>query len=54
MLVSSSNEKKTAITRFIDALIPFKKIPDRKEEDGWGIAPKNKEQNFALELLLDP
>jgi PhoH-like ATPase len=54
MLVSSSNEKKTAITRFIDDLTPFKKIPDRKEEDGWGIAPKNKEQNFALDLLLDP
>jgi PhoH-like ATPase len=54
MLVSSSNEKKTAITRFIDELIPFKKIPDRKEEDGWGITPKNKEQNFALDLLLDP
>ena len=54
MLVSSSNEKKTAITRFIDALIPFKKIPDRREEDGWGISPKNKEQNFALDLLLDP
>jgi len=54
MLVSSSNEKKTAITRFIDALIPLKKIPDRKEEDGWGISPKNKEQNFALDLLLDP
>ena len=54
MLVSSSNEKKTAITRFIDTLIPFKKIPDWREEDGWGISPKNKEQNFALDLLLDP
>jgi len=54
MLVSSSNEKKTAITRFIDPLISFKKIPERKEEDGWGIGPKNKEQNFALDLLLDP
>lgn len=54
MLVSSSNEKKTAITRFIDSLLPFKKIPDYKEEDLWGISPKNKEQNFALDLLLDP
>tara|TARA_R110000824_G_scaffold3309_4_gene15652 strand:+ start:406 stop:1731 length:1326 start_codon:yes stop_codon:yes gene_type:complete len=54
MLVSSSNEKKTAITRFIDTLTPFKRIVERLEEDGWGIAPKNKEQNFALELLLDP
>ena len=53
MLVSSSNEKKTAITRFIDTNIEFKKIPQHKESDGWGIAPKNKEQNCALELLLD-
>ena len=54
MLVSSSSEKKTAITRFINKHIEFKKIPERKEEEGWGIAPKNKEQNFALDLLLDP
>ena len=53
MMVSSSNEKKTAITRFIDTKIEFKKIPQHKESDGWGIAPKNKEQNCALELLLD-
>ncbi len=54
MLVSSSNEKKTAITRFIDENTEFKKIPQHKESDGWGIAPKNKEQNCALDLLLDP
>ena len=54
MLVSSSNEKKTAITRFIDENTEFKKIPQHQESDGWGIAPKNKEQNCALDLLLDP
>ena len=54
MLVSSSNEKKTAITRFINKSVEFKKIIEHKEEEGWGIVPKNKEQNFALELLLDP
>jgi len=54
MLVSSSNEKKTAITKFINEQIPFRKVPEYKEEDGWGITPKNKEQNFALDLLLDP
>jgi len=52
MLVSSSNEKKTAITRYIDKFVPFKKIPEHKDE-GWGITPKNKEQNFALDLLMD-
>jgi PhoH-like ATPase len=54
MLVSSSNEKKTAITRFINDQTEFKKIHEHKEQDGWGIAPKNKEQNFALDLLMDP
>ena len=54
MLVSSSNEKKTAITKFTNEHTEFKKIPEHKEEEGWGIAPKNKEQNFALDLLLDP
>jgi PhoH-like ATPase len=54
LLSSSSNEKKTAIARFINEQTEFKKIIDRKEEDMWGIAPKNKEQNFALDLLLDP
>ena len=54
MLVSSSNEKKTAITKFINEQAQFKKVPEYIEEDGWGITPKNKEQNFALDLLLDP
>jgi len=52
MLVSSSNEKKTAITRYMDHLRPLKKIPEYKD-GGWGITPKNKEQNFAMDLLLD-
>jgi PhoH-like ATPase len=53
MLVSSSNEKKTAITRYMDHIRPLKKIPEYKD-GGWGITPKNKEQNFAMDLLLDP
>ncbi len=52
MLVSSSNDKKTAITRYLGELIPLKKIPEYKGE-GWGITPKNKEQNFAMDLLYD-
>ena len=54
MLVSSSNEKKTAITKFINDQTEFKKIHEHRAQDGWGIAPKNKEQNFALDLLMDP
>lgn len=52
MLVSSSNEKKTAITRYLDDIRPLKRIPEYKNQ-GWGIAPKNKEQNFAMDLLYD-
>ena len=52
MLVSSSNEKKTAITRYMDEIRPLKKIPEYRETQ-WGVTPKNKEQNFAMDLLLD-
>ena len=52
MLVSSSNDKKTAITRYLDDIRPLKRIPEYKNQ-GWGIAPKNKEQNFAMDLLYD-
>ena len=53
MLVSSSNDKKTAITRYINHIMPLKKIPEYRD-GGWGITPQNKEQNFAMDLLLDP
>jgi len=52
MLMSYSNDKKTAITRFMDEHQPLKKIPEHKNFE-WGITPKNKEQNFAMELLMD-
>ena len=52
MLVSSANEKKTGIARFISYNTPLKKIIERS--DVWGVRPRNKEQNFALDLLLDP
>tara|TARA_Y100001938_G_scaffold72809_1_gene100983 strand:+ start:5204 stop:6526 length:1323 start_codon:yes stop_codon:yes gene_type:complete len=53
MMVSSANEKKTALTRFINKHEPFLKIRDHKAGELWGIAPKNKEQNFAMDLLYD-
>ena len=52
MLVSSANEKKTGIARFINYNRPLKKIIERSYF--WGVKPRNKEQNFALDLLLDP
>ena len=52
MLVSNSNQKKTALARFKDYNSPLQKIIDYKEAI-WGLKSRNKEQNFALNLLLD-
>jgi PhoH-like ATPase len=52
MLVSNSNEKKTALARYYGGLRPLSKI--RLDKSGiWGLKPRNKEQEFALDLLLD-
>jgi PhoH-like ATPase len=54
MLVSSSNEKKTALARFHNYTKPLKRI-DREYKKGiWGVKPRNKEQNFSFDLLMDP
>jgi len=53
MLVSNSNEKKTALARFINYNVPLERIADYKQGI-WGLKPRNKEQTFALNLLLDP
>jgi len=52
MLVSNSNEKKTGLARFVRYNSCLKKISDKT--DIWGVRSRNKEQNFALNLLLDP
>jgi PhoH-like ATPase len=53
MLVSSSNEKKTALCRFEEHHKPVKHIKDLKNELIWGVHPRNKEQSFAFDLLFD-
>ena len=52
MLVSNANEKKTALARFNCYTEPLHKIVNYS--DVWGIRARNKEQSFALELLMDP
>lgn len=52
MLISNSNDKKTALVRFIGYDSPVKKI-DSYKKGIWGVRPKNKEQNFALDLLMN-
>ena len=53
MLVSNANEKKTALVRFKNYDMPLTKISEFKD-DVWGMRPRNKEQMFALDALLDP
>ncbi len=51
-LIDASNPKKTALTK-VDATVT-KLIPIIDSREGvWGIKPRNREQNFALDALLD-
>ena len=54
MLVSSSNEKKTALARYISPGNPFQRLYEPGKKGLWGVKPRNKEQSFALDLLIDP
>jgi len=54
MLVSSQNEKKSALCRFSDYNTPVGKLVDYKKQLQWGVHPRNKEQSFAFNLLMDP
>jgi len=53
MLISSSNQKKTALGKFISHNLPL--LRTRKWGNGldFGVIPRNKEQSFAYELLFD-
>jgi PhoH-like ATPase len=57
MLTSNMDNKKTAIVRFISENKPLLKMRDFIKEGGLHngrIKPKNKEQSYALNLLMDP
>jgi PhoH-like ATPase len=53
MLVSNANEKKSALARYINPHVPLEKVQEYK--DGiWGVRARNKEQSFALDILMNP
>ena len=53
MLVSNANEKKSALARYINPHVPLEKVHEYK--DGiWGVRARNKEQSFALDILMNP
>ena len=54
LLVSSANGKKTALARFYDYSKPLKRINGEFKKGIWGVKPRNKEQNFCFDLLMDP
>jgi len=51
MLVSNANDKKTALSKFNSYSEPLRKVVEYKNV--WGVKPRNKEQSFALDLLMD-
>jgi PhoH-like ATPase len=53
MLVSNANEKKTALGRFVNAVTPLRHLRTPKKGI-WGIKPRNKEQCFLLDALMNP
>ncbi len=53
MMVSNANEKKTALARFQSHHMPLRKIIHDKLPD-WNINSRNKEQAFAMDLLMNP
>ena len=52
MMVSSSNEKKTALGRYVSKAMPLRQL--LKSHKIWGIKPRNKEQQFLMDALMDP
>tara|TARA_R110000824_G_scaffold54643_24_gene150920 strand:- start:6168 stop:7496 length:1329 start_codon:yes stop_codon:yes gene_type:complete len=56
MLSSNINEKSTALARFVEKGSPLAPIRNTNSNNTnvWGVRPKNKEQSYALDLLLDP
>jgi len=53
LLVSNASEKKTCIARFKNHYEPVEKIIHSSIPD-WKISSRNKEQAFAIDLLMDP
>lgn len=53
MLISNQNEKKTALARFTSYDHSLRRITEFRNGT-WGVHPRNKEQMFSIDLLMDP
>jgi PhoH-like ATPase len=54
MLISEANEKKTALSKYINSNTKLQEVVQYKNNSVWGVRSRNKEQLFALNLLMDP
>ena len=54
MLTSSANNKKTALAKYIAPNQPLARLANLGKKGVFNIKPRNKEQNFALDLLMNP
>lgn len=54
MLISNANEKKTALCLFKHSSQKLAPLLEYKKKGVWGVKSRNKEQLFALNLLMDP
>ena len=52
LLQSETDEKKTALGRFLNYDMPVRRVFTYK--DIWGLSANNKEQKYAMDLLFDP
>ena len=55
-LISNTNANKTVIARFLNKETPLKKVNDYKgkTKSVFGVESRNREQSFAMDLLMDP
>jgi PhoH-like ATPase len=54
-LISNNTPNKTALARFVNKDTPLRKISESKGRNNiYGIESRNREQSFAMDLLMDP
>ena len=53
MLLSNSDPKHAALAKFINKQTPLQKINEYKNKGIWGLRARNKEQAFALDMLMN-
>ncbi|MFM1840047.1 MAG: hypothetical protein RIR47_96 [Bacteroidota bacterium] len=53
MLISSYDNKKTALAKYVGPNQPLSKLANLGKKGVFNIKPRNKEQNFALDLLMN-